>query len=52
MPQPASLSMRERAEMARSDVEAALTADESLHISSAILRRYAQPSADAYYPLE
>jgi len=47
-----SLHARERAEIARSDVEASLTAGEPLRIDDAIVRRYCQPSGDAFYPLE
>ena len=46
------LNTRERAEIARSEVEAALTVGEPLRVHPSIVRRYRQPSAAAYYPLE
>jgi len=46
------LETRERAEIARSDVEASLTVGEPLLVHAAILQRYRHPSADAFYPLE
>ncbi len=42
----------ERAEIARSSVEATLTADDALRVSSATFDRYAQPPRDTAYPLE
>jgi ubiquinone/menaquinone biosynthesis C-methylase UbiE len=42
----------ERAEIARSSVEATLTADEGLRVSAQTIRRYARPPRDTAYPLE
>jgi ubiquinone/menaquinone biosynthesis C-methylase UbiE len=42
----------ERAEIARSSVEATLTADEALRVSSHTFARYASPPQDTAYPLE
>lgn len=42
----------ERAEIARSSVEATLTADNELRVSSATFARYKNPPADTAYPLE
>ncbi len=42
----------ERAEIARSSVEATLTADEALRVSADTCARYASPPADTAYPLE
>jgi SAM-dependent methyltransferase len=42
----------ERAEIARSAVEAGLTPDASLRVSGRTLARYASPPADTAYPLE
>src|SRR5580765_5933466 len=42
----------ERAEIARSSVEATLTADEGLRVSQQTFDRYANPSRDTAYPLE
>ena len=42
----------ERAEIARSSVEATLTADEALRVTPATFARYASPPADTAYPLE
>ena len=42
----------ERAEIARSSVEATLTADEDLRVSSSTFARYASPRGDTAYPLE
>src|SRR5213083_1124920 len=42
----------ERAEIARSSVEATLTADEALRVSQDTFARYAAPPADTPYPLE
>ena len=42
----------ERAEIARSSVEATLTADEGLRVSRQTFDRYASPPADTAYPLE
>ena len=47
-----SQAERERAEIARSEIEASLTAGEPLIVQPPILRRYRQPSAGALYPLE
>ena len=52
MTEPFALEARERAEIARSDIEASLTAGERLTIDPATLNRYRAPSADAFYPLE
>src|SRR5829696_6650661 len=42
----------ERAEIARSSVEATLTADEDLRVSARTFARYASPPGDTAYPLE
>ena len=42
----------ERAEIARSSVEATLTADEDLRVSAGTFARYARPAGDTAYPLE
>jgi ubiquinone/menaquinone biosynthesis C-methylase UbiE len=42
----------ERAEIARSSVEATLTADEGLRVSQPTFDRYANPPRDTAYPLE
>ena len=42
----------ERAEIARSSVEATLTPDNELRVSKATFARYASPTADTAYPLE
>lgn len=42
----------ERAEIARSSVEATLTEDEALRVSADTFARYARPAADTPYPLE
>jgi len=42
----------ERAEIARSSVEATLTADEALRVTPETFSRYARPPADTAYPLE
>jgi SAM-dependent methyltransferase len=42
----------ERAEIARSSVEATLTADDALRVSPETFARYARPPADTAYPLE
>jgi SAM-dependent methyltransferase len=42
----------ERAEIARSSVEATHTADEALRVSTATFERYTHPPADTAYPLE
>ena len=42
----------ERAEIARSSVEATLTADDKLRVSSATFDRYAHPPRETAYPLE
>lgn len=42
----------ERAEIARSSVEATLTADEALRVSPQTFARYAHPPHDTAYPLE
>jgi len=47
-----SMQQWERAEIARSSVEANLTADEALRVGPETFRRYAQPPADTAYPLE
>lgn len=48
----ASMQQWERAEIARSSVEATLTADEGLRVSQQTLDRYAHPPRDTAYPLE
>ena len=47
-----SLQEWERAEIARSSVEATLTADEGLRVSPQTFTRYARPPRDTAYPLE
>jgi ubiquinone/menaquinone biosynthesis C-methylase UbiE len=47
-----SMQQWERAEIARSSVEATLTADQALRVSQQTFDRYAQPPADTAYPLE
>jgi ubiquinone/menaquinone biosynthesis C-methylase UbiE len=47
-----SMQQWERAEIARSSVEATLTADETLRVTADTFARYAQPPADTPYPLE
>jgi SAM-dependent methyltransferase len=47
-----SMQQWERAEIARSSVEATLTADDALRVSTATFARYASPAADTPYPLE
>jgi SAM-dependent methyltransferase len=42
----------ERAEIARSSVEATLTADDTLRVTPDTFARYARPPADTAYPLE
>jgi len=42
----------ERAEIARSSVEATLTADDALRVTSTTFERYARPVRDTPYPLE
>ena len=42
----------ERAEIARSSVEATLTADDALRVSNHTIARYASPPSDTAYPLE
>lgn len=42
----------ERAEIARSSVEATLTADEALRVTPDTFKRYERPPADTAYPLE
>ena len=51
-PRDAVMQAWERAEIARSSVEATLTPDDELRVDDATLRRYAQPPADTAYPLE
>jgi SAM-dependent methyltransferase len=48
----AAMQAWERAEIARSSVEATLTADDQLRVSEKTLRRYERPAADTAYPLE
>jgi ubiquinone/menaquinone biosynthesis C-methylase UbiE len=48
----ASMQQWERAEIARSSVEATLTADRALHVSQQTFDRYAHPPGDTAYPLE
>jgi ubiquinone/menaquinone biosynthesis C-methylase UbiE len=48
----ASMQQWERAEIARSSVEATLTADDSLRVTPDTFARYARPPADTAYPLE
>lgn len=47
-----SMQEWERAEIARSSVEATLTTDDELRVSPAIFQRYTRPPADTAYPLE
>jgi SAM-dependent methyltransferase len=47
-----SMQQWERAEIARSSVEATLTADAALRVTPATFARYARPPADTAYPLE
>jgi SAM-dependent methyltransferase len=47
-----SMQQWERAEIARSSVEATLTPDEDLRVSAGTFRRYARPPAATAYPLE
>jgi SAM-dependent methyltransferase len=47
-----SMQQWERAEIARSSVEATLTADEELRVSQGTFARYAHPPANTAYPLE
>ena len=47
-----SMQQWERAEIARSSVEATLTADQALRVSQQTLDRYAHPPRDTAYPLE
>src|SRR5262245_11344108 len=47
-----SMQQWERAEIARSSVEATLTADDSLRVTQDTFARYARPPADTAYPLE
>ena len=47
-----SMQQWERAEIARSSVEATLTADEALRVSEQTFARYASPPRDTAYPLE
>ena len=47
-----SMHQWERAEIARSSVEATRTADRALRVSEATFARYANPPADTAYPLE
>jgi ubiquinone/menaquinone biosynthesis C-methylase UbiE len=47
-----SMQQWERAEMARSAVEATLTADEALRVTPETFARYAAPPGDTAYPLE
>lgn len=47
-----SMQQWERAEIARSSVEATLTADNELRVSNGTLARYASPPGDTAYPLE
>ena len=54
LPQGRAESMQqwERAEIARSSVEATLTADRELRVTPRIFARYASPPAETAYPLE
>ena len=45
-------AVRERAEILRSDVEAANTATETIKVGRRRLRRYSNPSAETNYPLD
>jgi SAM-dependent methyltransferase len=47
-----SMQEWERAEIARSSVEATLTTDHELRVSAGTFARYASPPADTAYPLE
>ena len=47
-----SMQQWERAEIARSSVEATLTADQALRVSEQTFARYASPPRDTPYPLE
>jgi len=47
-----SMQQWERAEIARSSVEATLTSDGELRVSQGTFARYASPSGDTAYPLE
>ena len=47
-----SMQQWERAEIARSSVEATLTADRALRVTAGTYARYAQPPHDTAYPLE
>jgi ubiquinone/menaquinone biosynthesis C-methylase UbiE len=47
-----SMQQWERAEIARSSVEATLTADQALRVTAGTFARYAQPPHDTAYPLE
>jgi SAM-dependent methyltransferase len=47
-----SMQQWERAEIARSSVEATLTADQPLRVSAGTFERYASPPRDTAYPLE
>ena len=47
-----SMQKWERAEIARSSVEATLTADDELRVGSRTFARYANPPADTSFPLE
>ena len=47
-----SMQQWERAEIARSSVEATLTADEGLRVSAGTFARYEHPPIDTAYPLE
>jgi ubiquinone/menaquinone biosynthesis C-methylase UbiE len=48
----AAMQEWERAEIARSSIEANLTADEALRVGDQIFARYARPPRDTAYPLE
>lgn len=47
-----SMQEWERAEIARSSIEANLTGDDALRVSQATLKRYTQPPPDTPFPLE
>jgi ubiquinone/menaquinone biosynthesis C-methylase UbiE len=47
-----SMQQRERAEKARSSLEATLTPDDELRVSAQTFARYARPPRDTAYPLE
>jgi ubiquinone/menaquinone biosynthesis C-methylase UbiE len=51
-PRNEAMQHRERAEIVRSSVEATLTADDGLRVSSETRARYARPPRDTAYPLE